>query len=232
MLMQPGTTITPGQNPDEPPTEAAPTATNMPAAEPNQAAQGPTAAPASQTVPQPAQPSPDLLEKPDPAQWQTDTPSNPEQDKVLVEWTASEYIDHQKTSRWYAMLMIGALLLGLLLFIVTRDLVSVVVVLLAAALFGVSGAKKPRTLPYRITNQGIQIADKLYPFGDIKHFSVVSEGGISSIQLLPLKRFMPALTIYYPPEIEETIFNALADFLPHEEERKDPVDRLMKRLRF
>ena len=47
-----------------------------------------------------------------------------------------------------------------------------------------------------------------------------------------MKRFAPLTTIYYDPQIEEKIFNILADQLPLEERQPDAVDRLMAKIRF
>lgn len=210
--MQPGETITPGGSPDSPNGK-------------EQTYGFQQESPADSPVP--TTPAP-----------QTETVSNEpaeeafNQENSYVDWTASEYIDHQKSAQWYFALALVAVIFAFLLYLVTQDWVSVVVVLIAVGLFGISGSKKPRTLEYRITNAGVRIADKLYAYEELKLFSIVTDGGMKSIQILPLKRFMPTLSIYYPPELEDSIFNTLADFLPHEELRHDPVDRLMKRLRF
>ncbi len=49
---------------------------------------------------------------------------------------------------------------------------------------------------------------------------------------MPLKRFMPPITLYYPPDQEDAVINALAAYLPHEDRTHDPVDRLMRKIRF
>lgn len=149
-----------------------------------------------------------------------------------VTWTASEFIAHHKDVSWYLGLAVGTALLALLIFLVTKDRTSVIVVVVAAFIFGAFAARQPRTLPYRIDAHGLTIGQKFYPYADLKSFSIREEGALGSIMLLPLKRFMPALTIYYPPEQEDVIITTLGSFLPHEERPPDPVDRLMHRLRF
>jgi hypothetical protein len=49
---------------------------------------------------------------------------------------------------------------------------------------------------------------------------------------MPLKRFMPPLTVYLAPEMEEQIVDFLAQLLPFERHRQDAVDGLLKRIRF
>jgi hypothetical protein len=49
---------------------------------------------------------------------------------------------------------------------------------------------------------------------------------------MPLKRFMPPLSLYMDPADEEKIVDVLADYLPVEQREQDPIDKLMRRLRF
>lgn len=225
--MQPGQTIEPGQdNSSKPPTElppieAVPTETE---AQPMQAPTNPTTQVAAPFASQQSRKE----WAPGPVDESLKSNINP----ANVEWTASEFIDHQKSSGWYLAVLAGGIILATILYFATGDIVTSVVVVIAAIMFSVIGARRPRTLTYRITDQGVQIGEKLYLYADIRSFSIIEEGAIHSIQLLPLKRFTPALSMYYPPEQEDTIADALADYIPHEEHSGDPVDRLMKRLRF
>jgi hypothetical protein len=49
---------------------------------------------------------------------------------------------------------------------------------------------------------------------------------------MPLKRFMPILTIYFEQKDESKIVAVLGQFLPVESHQLDAVDRLMHKLRF
>ncbi len=149
-----------------------------------------------------------------------------------VHWTASEFIAHTKTAGWYMLLVVAALLLAVLVFFLTKDKISSGMVVLVALIFAVVAARKPRELDYQVDNQGIQIGAKAYPYGSFRSFSIVDEGAIESIWLMPLRRFMPILTIYFDPKDGEKIVNTLAQFLPVENRQLDPIDRLMHRLRF
>jgi hypothetical protein len=50
--------------------------------------------------------------------------------------------------------------------------------------------------------------------------------------LLPMQRFMPAISIYYAPEDEEKIFAMLSERLPLEVHTKDMLERFMGRIHF
>lgn len=147
-------------------------------------------------------------------------------------WTASEYIAHQKSAGWYMALGLGAVGLALLVWFITDDVTSGVVIMIVAIIFGAMAARSPRVLNYHLDHGGLHIGEKFYPYADFKSFSVLEEGPIDSILLLPMKRFMPGLTVYYPPEQEDAIFAVLGNYLPHEVREPDALDRLMRKVRF
>ncbi|HSX53062.1 MAG TPA: hypothetical protein VLF90_01695 [Patescibacteria group bacterium] len=149
-----------------------------------------------------------------------------------VHWTASEFIGHSKTAGWYILLVIAALVVAGLVFLLTKDKISSVMIVIAALIFAVFAARKPRELDYQVDSHGLQIGPKAYPYGTFRSFSIVDEGAIESIWLMPLKRFMPILTIYFDPKDGPKIVNMMAQFLPVENHKLDPIDRLMQRLRF
>ncbi len=151
---------------------------------------------------------------------------------VEVSWTASEFIDHQKNTGWYLLLLIGVLLLAGIVYLATRDLVSAIVIIVVGILFAVLAGRKPRQLSYRIDSRGIQIGEKSFEFSTFKSFTIHQEGVIGYITLLPLKRFMPDISIFFPPEDAEKITEALSYNLPNEQHKEHGIDRLMKKLRF
>jgi hypothetical protein len=101
-----------------------------------------------------------------------------------------------------------------------------------AATFGFSASRKPRELTFQLDNDGLHIADRIYPFTGFKSFAVVQESGVQSVWLMPLRRFMPIIPIYFRPEDENKIVDTLAAILPFEAHVPDGVDRLMQRVRF
>jgi hypothetical protein len=130
------------------------------------------------------------------------------------------------------MLAIGSAVIALAVYLVSKDFVSVGVVVTAALILAVYGSHKPRQLEYRLDQHGLGIGLKSYSWEEFRCFSVVPEGAFSSIIFMPLKRFSPPISIYYAPEDEEKIIDMLSDRLPFEEGRRDAVDNLMRRIRF
>jgi hypothetical protein len=151
---------------------------------------------------------------------------------AAITWTASEFIAHHKSPRWYAALGGGALVGALVVWLLTRDKISASVVVFGALVLGIYAGRQPRQLEYRLDESGLTIGAKHYAYDDFRSFSLIVEGAFSSIMFIPLKRFAPAVSIYYAPQDEAAIVDLLAARLPSEDRGSDPIDRFMSRIRF
>lgn len=234
--MQPGDTVQPGAADNNEPVIELPTPVTD-----NQPQQIPTASPTNVASAQPAQPTTELPATPEsvPApdqswQYSQDDQANfvPQGDIGAVSWTASEFIDHDKRASWFMGLAGVAIISSGIVYLITNDFIATITVLIAAGLFGVTAGRKPSTLEYIVDSSGIHIGSKLYEYARFKSFSVIEEGAIDSIHLTPLARFAPPISLYYPPDQENDIIGTLSNYLPHEQRSHDPVDRLMRRIRF
>ncbi len=166
------------------------------------------------------------------AQRQTPPAPQPSSTKSFVQWKASEFIDHQKSSTWFFALIGIAIILSAAVYAITRDVLATLVMLVGATAFGMYAKKTPRTLTYSLGATSFKVGERTYRYDDFRSFSVMQEGALYSVVLESVKRFMPPLTIYFAPEDGEEIFDVLAQHLPHEERRPDFVDNLMRKIRF
>ncbi len=148
-----------------------------------------------------------------------------------ITWTASEYAAHPKSAGWFGLLALGSILVAIAVYLVTSDIVSTVVIATVGIIIGIFAARQPRVLQYALDNYGMHIGEKLYQYDTFKYFSVSDEQGMSYIQLMPLRRFMPPLTVHFDPADEDRIAEVLAAYLPMEEHKPDMVENLSRRLR-
>jgi hypothetical protein len=160
----------------------------------------------------------------------TDTTTTPPEQEIS--WKASEFVTHPKGVGWYAVLFLGGALLAVVANLLTHDIVSVVVIGLLTILSALLAAKKPRTLAYHLGEHQLQIGPKIFSYGDFKSYAVVDEDAFASIALMPLRRFMPVITMYYDPKDEEKILAILNLHLPLEQNADDPLDRFLRRVHF
>jgi hypothetical protein len=152
---------------------------------------------------------------------------------VIIEWTASEFIAHNKSFGWYLVLILAAAIGSALVYLITGgDKTAVAVVIFAALVFGFYAGRQPKEQQYALGSQGVTIGTKFYGYHDFKSFSVVDEGVFSSISFMPMKRFMPIISIYFDPKDEENIVDVLSSYLPFDQHPKDLVDQFMKKIRF
>ncbi len=149
-----------------------------------------------------------------------------------LKWTASEFVDHQKTILWYLALLGGVALLSGVLYLATRDVLSSIAIVIAGILFAILAGRKPRVLSYEINNKGLTIDKKFYPYSLFKSFSLFQEGAIGAISFMPLRRFMPELSIHFSPDMAGKIIDDLSLHLPNEEYVENPIDRFAKKIRF
>lgn len=164
-----------------------------------------------------------------PAQQTQEAPA-PTQSEII--WTASEFIAHNKSLGWYSLLALAAVVLSSLVYLLTKDLVSVGIIIFVALILGIAARRKPRVLNYQLNDNGIAIGQRFYAYHEFRSFSVMQEGVFSSIMFIPLKRFMPTINIYYDPQDEDRIIQMLSYYLPLENHTRDAVDSLIHHIRF
>lgn len=212
----------------------------------NTASSQPAAAPIPQNTTQPTQAaftsetsavSP-VTPQPEPAsqtsaepQASTDQSTQPPIDDTAVRWQAAEYIQRDKNGGWY--LGFGAVVVLLVvaaIFLMHAWTFAILVLVMAAALI-VYTRRPPRVLNYILSRQGLHVNDHLYPFGDFKGFAVIHGDDEYSIMLIPVKRFRPGVSIYFPEASGEAIVDMLAARLPMQEAHLDMVDQIIRKLR-
>lgn len=158
---------------------------------------------------------------------------NQQASNVHISWTASEFIAYYKGAGWYIVATIVLIIISTITyFLSSQDIISTVVIFIIGAIFIGFSLRKPRVLNYEVSNQGIRIGEKLYSYKTLKSFAVIEEETMRSIDLLPLQRFMPAISMYYEPNDETAIVDALSIYLPKEDRKQPLIDKLMHKIRF
>jgi hypothetical protein len=161
-----------------------------------------------------------------------ETSPSTDTDSQSITWTASEFYNHQKSAGWYLMLVIVTIAVAAILYLWTKSIITPTVVVISSIMLGTYGARRPGQLEYLMNSQGIRIGSKQYRYDDFRLFVVTTELTLPEITLVPVKRFMPSLSVRYTPEIENKVFTMLSNHLPFEERRPDFIDSLMHRIHF
>lgn len=153
-------------------------------------------------------------------------------DGTVITWEASEYIHHSKSLGWYLILTAATLLLGSILYLLLRDILSLVVVAVMYLVVAVYASKEPRILRYSVSATGLSIGEKHFEYKQFRSFSVLEDTGVPSVAFAPTQRFMPSVSIFFAPDDADRIIAELTKFLPHEQTTPGPLDRAILKLRF
>lgn len=148
-----------------------------------------------------------------------------------VTWEASEYIHRAKDTLWAIMFgLVVVAVLGLSIFLQAWTFAGLVLAMSIA--FGVFAFRKPKVKHYNLTRSGLDIDGKFYPMELFRAFSIQTEDAFFSIILTPVKRFMPAIIMYFSEDDGPEIIDILGDALPLEDAQFDIIDAVMRRLHF
>jgi len=153
-------------------------------------------------------------------------------DSEVFNWQSSEYIHHHKTPLWFMGLALATLVFVAFFVLVLHEILSVIVIVLMALAVAFYGYRKPGTIDYELSGNGIKIVDRFYPFSQFRGFALVPDKAFTTIELDPLKRFAPRISLFYPHEDEAKILGILEAKLPRADREAAPIDKLARTLKF
>ena len=191
-------------------------------------------------APQDAQPT---TEQTEPQQNDQQTPSQqgaeqqqPAQEQQpqmeAISWEASESVHHEKDALWFVgVLVVTAVFAIISIFLIKSWSFSILIIVMAIAVL-VFAKRPPRIMQYVLTGNGIDVNGHHHSFTEFRAFGVVQDGPFHYITLLPTKRFMPAMDVYFPDENAEGIVDILGSKIPMQTIKPDLLDVFTKTLRF
>ncbi|MEI7689476.1 MAG: hypothetical protein WCI79_00735 [Candidatus Saccharibacteria bacterium] len=150
----------------------------------------------------------------------------------VAHWTATEYINQEKSTMWFVIFgLIAAVFIATDLIFLKSYTFSLLVAVMAVSII-VFARRPPRDIKYTLSGQqGLYVGERLYHFSDFKSFGYVRDGEHDSIMLIPVKRFSPAVSVYFPQESGEKIVDILGARLPMLELKLDIIDIIVRKLR-
>jgi len=161
-----------------------------------------------------------------------DEPQSPVTHIDTINWSASEYIAHEKAPSWFAGVAAVAARVAAALFVVTRELLASITVLVVVFVGMFYAGRKPETRSYELSDKGLVVDGKHYSMTEFKSFSIVQEGAVESIWLESLGKFTPTIRLYFAPEDGQRIAGVLEQLLPYQQREIDAVEKASRRIRF
>lgn len=160
------------------------------------------------------------------------TPHKVTADDEPVHWSAVEYINNEKGGLWF--ISFGLIVLALIaidILFLHAYTFSVLVIVMAISVV-VFSRRPARTIDYTLSgNQGLYVGERLYHFSEFKSFGLIRDRNQHSLMLIPVKRFSPGVSVYFPKEAGERIVDILGTRLPMENLKLDMIDLIVQKLR-
>ncbi len=148
----------------------------------------------------------------------------------LFEWTGTEYEFAEKSTDWYWALGIIALA-GIVASVLFGNFLLALVILSAAVAVALQAMKRSRTHHFMITELGLQIDDRLYPYDTMLHFSVLEyldEKLPPALSIKTRSLLSPHLLIPLSGVDAEAVYEYLSNHLDEGNHEVSVVDRLVE----
>jgi hypothetical protein len=151
-----------------------------------------------------------------------------EEDGEVIHWQAAEYIHRQKGLTWFVVFgLVVVALMAAAIFLFDAWTFAVLLPIMAFALVTYS-YRPPHMVNYTLSQKGLYINDTLHSFAEFKAFGIVKDDGEFSLEFIPVRRFRPSLSVYFPEETGEAIVDLLGVRLPMQQLKPDAFDRIVR----
>lgn len=120
-------------------------------------------------------------------------------------------------------------LLGVAIF--TKQWIGAALVVMIGVALYLLRTSAPRVFEHAITERGVVVGEKFYPYSQLQSFWILLSGGVGTLNLLSNKKFGLVMTLQLGEADIEKIRGSLSGKLPEDASRgEDMVDRVGKLL--
>ncbi|MDO4712975.1 MAG: hypothetical protein Q4B05_03685 [Candidatus Saccharibacteria bacterium] len=143
-------------------------------------------------------------------------------------WQAPDSIPVQRGLTWHVIFITATLGLMLLALFVFKSWTFFILLPIMALALLLLNAKPPTMITYAISPKGVYVGDKLYDFSEFRSFGLIEYQSQHSAVLLPVRRFSPAVTLYFSAQEGEQVVDMLGARLPMQPMQPDILEKLIR----
>ncbi len=144
-----------------------------------------------------------------------------------IDWVSTDNTASKKAS-WYLIYIFSTLVLGGLIYLVTKDLITTIVIVFCGFMLLIYSIKKPKTVSYKLTDSSIYVSGKAFKIANFKSFSINNHGLEKAVSLIPMKRFYPYLYINLNQEVSADVIQRLSQLIPIQKPTVDIFESLLR----
>lgn len=149
-----------------------------------------------------------------------------------IEWTAPEFEKYQKEPFWY---IIGAIVVLLILVgaILLKNIFFALIIILAGLAIYIYSKKEPRQVKFKLSGQGIQVGNVLYPYANLRSFWIFYDPPeLKYLSVESEKLLLPYIKIPLADQDPVILRNFLIQYIPEKHQEESLIDIIARRLRF
>lgn len=152
--------------------------------------------------------------------------------KLLFSWRAPEFINHQRSRRWFW--IAGILILILVLYaLYTNSATMAIVFIVLAGVYYLTHNQEPKIIDIKVTALGIYVDQKFYPYNQINSFWVVYHPPfVQTVNLRLGNKSFTKIVIQLdrqnPVEVREALAKEIPEIEGEGESLEDAITRLLR----
>lgn len=148
-----------------------------------------------------------------------------------LEWSAPEYMEKEHSQDWFWALGV-IVVCGSIASMIYRDYFFAGLLVLGGILLGFFAIKKPEMVEYELSNRGLRIDKRVFPYDSLKSFYVRLHPE-PTLLIHSQRFFMPVIAIPLGEEFAEEVREVmLAHNVPEEKLTEHSTEKIMDSLGF
>ncbi len=130
------------------------------------------------------------------------------EEKNILTWRSVERAYKLRGKEFFSTIIVLSLLVSIIMFFI-EGLMPVLVIWAIIFVLWATNKTVPTEIEYRLTNYGIRVYDKIFPYTDMRQAWIEDKFKIRQLRIV-LSRFPNHLAIVIQPENEKTILDELS----------------------
>lgn len=146
-----------------------------------------------------------------------------------ITWTGHEHTHFERNSEWFWALGLIAVA-GAVTALLFDNLLFAIIILIISFVLAIFAAKKPDELDFAVTQRGVRINEKLYPYKSLESFGIdeFSQHHHPKLVLKPKSTLSQDIIIPLDEVDADEVHDFLLDFLPEEDHEEPASHKIME----
>jgi len=156
----------------------------------------------------------------------------PQNAKTIFTWSATEYVQHERSKKWYTFAAVALAISIILTLLVGNWSMAIAIIVFAGVYEYLQRHHPPEIVKITITDFGIHLGNIFIPYANIQAFWILYGNGIKTLNLRVHKRLHGDLIIQMdnqsPGAIREYLVGQIPEWEGKHEQLTDVILRLLK----